>query len=650
MATGDTVLTLAQTVAGYTGDSALYLTQFVIASGDVSMTLAQTVAYPAGDAVLALTQTGIASADTALVLTQNVFDPAAFDWRQWDVVITVNGNDVSSQLVEVGRVLVEMERSAARIAQFTVALSGVVDVLAWTGKPVTIDYVQPDGGHWRLFTGILSEPVLDIATKTLRCTCTDDLQRIADGHSVDQLQALTGGIFSKYVLNESSLGYQRLQDLLTTVEKSAQLDESGTWQVNSFAAKASADYSFDETQILDDSLTVALVQRSNLINRVNIKLSARFERLFHRVEAMRWTWEKTFCESHGHAYKYPTLDIIEGAINDAGWQMLTLSHDPLWPSGVYNCNNDLQPIYWNNLAPDKVCRGFYTTAAFRWQQSVTNEFNIAVTAPASVTAYGELADELQTAIDFKSTVDNWTDSATNWATVPAGFVQDDSRYDRYRDEIDLDALQEVAHCATAIAVQRINKTHRSNIVSFRLPLSPHLQLKHTIAVDDSNVQAKGVVNKIRHSLAFNAGSAEAVTDVELLISSGQSGQDVVTQAWATPTPPGLPAGDSLYIPTKIVPTVIGGLLISQPETDETWGWYTNENEMIVVSGPGPVQTWGWYKNIRLGHEGDPAVYYYQDKLELKFEAVDDAKTQNRTDPIAHTVNISVAHNPLTITA
>lgn len=548
-------------------------------------------------------------------------------WRDWDLVVTVGGIDVSAQLT--GAVSIDAERNAARTADFTVILAGSIDVLSWTGKAVTVDYVSSDNVTTRRFTGVIVEPVLDIASKTLHCTCADDLQRIVDGHTNAALLALVPGAkWSKHVFDETATGWDYLQDLLATVSQSVELSTAGTLQVHSLQNKPVPDFSID--RVLDESLRVALVERSTLINRVDVTFSARFERLYHRVDHLTWDWPLLFCESWFYGIKAMNKAIVREAAKDAGWSITAETYDSHWPTGWYSCPSYGYPdVAYNNFAPDALINGFDIDVAFRWQQSVTHDFTISVTAPDSIAAYGELKDSLESAADFASAVENWGADGTDFTTLPTGFAYG-TEQDRYRDEYAGAELAAALDAIIAQAVETIAAAHRSNKVSFRLPINPAIDLSHTIAVTDSNVSAKGIVNRLSDVFEFETGKVE--TEIELLLSSGHSGLDTVTTAYTVPAAT-VPTPEPGYNRIRTVPSYIGKSFDSVPYDPALWGWFVNRAQAEQIANTVP----------------DPIIIY-NEKLELKFDAIATAKTENTTETQVVSIEIDVPHNTLILVA
>ncbi len=592
-------------------------------TGTAEIVFTQEVEHLKGYAEIKLTQVVSATGFAGVSFTQTVFDETftAANWKNWDVVIKVSGVDVGEALVDAGNITVDCERSAARLAEFTLLVSGTINAETWTGKPVTIDWIQGNGAIWRLFTGVIIRPELDESNMTIRCRCSDDLQRIVDAQTTGQILELTGGLWSKHVFSEENTGWNFLQDVLSAQSKSVEMDVWGQLRANSLQNQESPHYTFTGAQILGrqgDKIVPSFPQRDSLINWVDVTFKARFERLYQRNERVIWVWAATFCENQSDAIVYPSQTMVRDAVDSAGWTILAESFTGLWATGTYTCGG--APVLWVNAYPEGV-RGFDVRAAFRWQQSVTDEFKIKVTAPDSIAAYGELKYGYNTGADFAYAGADWTGDKADFTAPLAGFMADSS-HNLYKDTHDNGELVNALNTAIAVAVEKINASHRSARVSFSLPLTPFLDLRHTIKVDDSKVQAKGIVWRLQHVL--NLSTAEAVTEVELAISCGQSGADFTSPIYSPPAHPAQ-AGPVGYQDILDVPTHVGGLL-SSPVFDETW--------------------WGVITNTDGALASDP----YPQELRLTFSAIPDDKTQNKTDTVEHEVQIDVPQNLFTVTA
>ncbi len=619
-AVGNATLGLNQSVAD-AGIAHCWLEQKVGESSAAVLGLQQSVQYPVGAASLGLAQSVAGNGQVLLALAQNVYDPdfVAAGWTGWDIAVTVAGADVGDALVD--SVSIEAERSSARIAQFTMAMSGSISPAQWVGKDVAIDYIQSNGAAWRRFTGVVERAEYDIFAKTLRCLCTDDLQKVADGHSRAQLDALVGGYWSAAVFDEGNRGWDYLQDLLKTVFKSVELDSNRQLSVNGMNNKAAADYAFDASLILDESLAVALAQRNQLVNRVDISFQARYSRLHHLRRSFFWQFPKSFCAQASRPPVYPEQSIVRTAIENAGWTFLSANVTPLWPTGLYTCSGNL--VAFTNVFPDGM-RGFSASAAKRWGQTVTDSFELSVVAPASVEAHGELPQTIAASLNGSPTIEDWGGEGDDYSSIPAGFVDDGSGHYRYDDVDDAEIAAALAAVLNEAAAS-ILRSHQQNAVTFRLPLAPYIELGQTVAVGDSDIDCNGVVHRFAETYDFNAGTP--VTEIRLAISTGGSGLDVADVALSPPNRPQPTAGGSgSFGNSTVLDTHLGGYSDSPPENENWTGMLLNADTPEAGS------------------------FTYNTGLKLPFAAIDAADTDS-LDPITPlTYRIAVPDNLLTITA
>lgn len=614
--------------------------------GSASILFAQTVGYPTGSTGIVFKQVVGATGQASIDLSQTVFDETfvATSWNNWDVVVKVDGVDVGEALTDAGEIRIDAERSSARLAEFTMLLSGTIEAQSWTGKAVTIDWIQNNGAAWRLFTGVIVEPVLNIANLTILCRCTDDLQRIIDNHTNEQIKTLTGGYWSKYVFDETAVGWNYLQDLLSAQPKSVEMDAFGTLRANSLQNKESPDFIYTNSLILDDSLQVNFGQRASLINWVDVTFSARFERLYQRNERVMWVKTGNFCFNRGFPIKFPSRDMVRDAVDSASWTIIAEKFTGLWESGVYYCGA-IEPILWNNVYTEGV-REFDIKAAFRWQQSVTDEFKIKITAPASIAEFGELKSDYSTSADFTDISPDWTGDNADYTQDLSGFFID-ANHNRYQDQIDADALNNALQTAVAVAVERINASHRNIKLVFQLPLAPYLDLSHTLRINDTNLQAKGIVWRLQHVLNFS--TAQAVTEIEMAISCGQSGADLPINVYSLPVHPNQ-NGPTVAQDIIRLQTWIGGGETSPALPENAWGVITNYESASEVHSVTEAQQNGAEEVILSGPPAELPDNLYPFEVRIKYPAIPDEKTQNKTDSIPHEIQIAVPDNLLTITA
>jgi hypothetical protein len=614
-------LIFTQTVRGHEGESRLMFTQTVIDTGDSFLWFTQNVGNRSGDSVLTFTQRVIDTGDSVLWFSQNVYDPAQVSdsWVDWDATITVDDSDISAQVI--GTASIAAERSSARLADFSVRLSGVVNVSQWIGKSVLIDYNQPNGTVWRRFKGVIQKARYDIAAKTLHCTCTDDLQLVIDSYSNEQLQQLTTGYFSEHVFSADNTGWDRFNDLLKTVNLSVQFNSNKQLIASDFQNKLVADFTFDENLILNDSLSVKLVERNQLTNRVDIEFNARYKRLFENIHSFSWRYSRDFCDTFFQPIKFPARDMVKIAVEDADRHFLTAGFSPIWPSGVYYCN--AKQVFFSNAYPNGM-RGFTARTSKRWSQSVTDKMQVSVLAPDAIILDGaQLTEKVSSSAQFDSNHPDWGSVDDDYSVTPPGMVPDGSGNDRV-DDADDEQISQALKTLIAKASTTILKSHQKNEVVFQVPLSPYIELDQTLDVIDVDVQCKGVVKSFKETYNFDSG--DPITQITLAISSGGSGLDRVGISIGAPVRPALSIGDSVIESTLLIDH-IGGLSSS------------------------PQQLANWTGMILNAETPSPGSHVYSDSsLKIPFDAIDDNNKLNSTHTTAEEIKIAVPDNLLTITA
>lgn len=213
----------------------------------------------------------------------------------WAVVVTLNGVNISASIF--GVVTVEAEESVSRIAGFTMSPeSGPVDAGDWLGQSVSVNYrtIDSSGGVLtddRIFTGIVDVALYNSSSVSVEFSCTDNLQGRMESKTQSEIDALIiGSNWSGAVFGEYKDGWLHLENLLSSVPKSYDIDKDGVaGTLAEWAAKPTADYSYDKSNIVHGSMSYSLAPRRNLYNSTVITYEYRFGRLKHREHAFGWS-------------------------------------------------------------------------------------------------------------------------------------------------------------------------------------------------------------------------------------------------------------------------------------------------------------------------------------------------------------------------
>lgn len=209
----------------------------------------------------------------------------------WKLSVQIGGLDVTPRIV--GEVAVTSAESAASLAEFTMLpFAGAVNAALWVGKPVAIQYAPPGGSLVTLFTGIVDTPVYDPSTRLTRLQCTDGLQLMFDGVPPEGAMAVIGGgQWSSFIFERSRDGWSTFNDIMSTQQASFNLDSLGHGVLTPWGAKATPDFAFDESSLVDRSLSVSLAGARDIVNSIELKFEYRYARLWEFTHTLQWNYD-----------------------------------------------------------------------------------------------------------------------------------------------------------------------------------------------------------------------------------------------------------------------------------------------------------------------------------------------------------------------
>lgn len=633
--TGDSQLLFNQIVEGFTGESKLFFKQTVLDVGDSLLLFNQSVNHPTGDSTLLFDQSVGEVNDSLMMFKQNVYSPivTTTDWVDWDCNIIVNGIDVSDRVL--GQAKITANRNSARIAEFTLILSGPVNIGDWSRQQVEIQYVQNNGATWRRFTGVIETANYDMQEKTMQIMCSDQLQRAIDGYSDEQLHALVDSYWLDKIHSPDNHGWDRLQDILKTSDVAVQFDVNRAIQVTSYENKLIPDFTFDERLILDDSLSITMAQPHQITNTVEITMQSRFDRLYQRDYNVSWRYPFTFCSEKPFVGKTPSRDTAVNAMEDGGRVVNDIEYIPYFQSGGRICNGQI--IGFFNPTPDQGMIGFNALAHLRWKQRITDQIKIKVIDQSAVDLYGETdVKTIRGSVTFDNDLaPDWEGSGNRPGDIKNNFISigdtqeppitlvADANGNKLLDVVDDAVYDQVTASLTAEAVIVLRQSLRQNAVRFDLPLSPYLELDHTIEINVDGANLKCIVDGITETYNFDGG--DPITEVSMSLSKSGSGFDQAEFVVSAPNriKPGV---GNAFVNSIVLDTHIGGKPLS-PDEDDNWDGVIMNTQIPVIGS-----------NI------------YTEQMKIPFTGVPDDIRKNKTNEYDRIVNIAVPDNNLTISA
>lgn len=518
----------------------------VIQGSGLIISIEQTVQLlTKGDGLILTFEQSVITAGSTLILSfeQTVLSTvqAGFYQRnQWYATITIGGVIVPDNQL---RGVWKYTHSESNSALFDFGLLpplGVQDLFSYQGKVVTCD-IQTPRGIRRIFTGKVDIPEVDVMNEYIMLRCTDNRElRMASG-AVDPA---TIGAYSTTVFGDVVDTKQQLADRLTVVPYSLDWDGYGQSYFTPWQPKSTPDYTITDGFIYRREPMIRIESAAQVTNQVVINFKYAYQR-WHQG-TINYNWAIPY---NGGTFltKGPTLlrrEMVETAIDGAGWPVYgNIGYTPILAAGFYQVNgvytawstrqstgvssqktdssgnvildNAGKPIveFTETSSIDLsriMCFGASWVASNRWSQNMQESYTLTVNAPQSQARYGVVTNtENITLTDPDSSVE-WEGSDPSslrpvGMTVP-GFSDQTNSLSEYNN-------------ATIVLINRartrILAAHRDSRVSFERSIWPEIDLRHTVEISGTRIDAKGKVVGITHTL--DTGTGEAYTGIDLAI-------------------------------------------------------------------------------------------------------------------------------------
>ena len=475
----------------------------------------------------------------------------------WDVRLMLGGEDKSELLS--GSVRVDWERDSATLAEFTLLLDeGAVNPVTFVGMSAQVYYRDWNGAGWDevlLFDGRIIRPEFEPVMRTVRCDCSDRLQDLIEALTVEQVDALVGGLWSPDLFEEPA-GRSRwdyAQERKSTRNATLQKRPGGALEVLPLEATAPL-LLLGEGVTMDQSLVWKPVELSERVNVVELVGEYRFDRLRERHQSFFWEHPlldgvsdlEGFCFwGNAGSTELPDIAQVEDETAGAGYGAVLAGANwyRLPPDGTGGLCDP--PFFWKNPFPDLLLRGAWT-GGMRWIQSITERYTIRVEATTSVATAGEVIQRDQFSVDSEGSERGaaWEAEAFTGADPDA---TEDALGDWVVDVRDVDRWTSALQCALSIHRTTLQMAHRENRLAVQMPTSDVMtvELRHTLRVEDQRARCQAPVWSLVHELDFDAQTA--LTTITLAVSQGGGG--VTDPLVLPPIPPSTPAGDP---PTTIV--------------------------------------------------------------------------------------------------
>lgn len=503
---------------------------------------------------------------------------AAPDGR-WQAVVVLDGADISARII--GAVTVRIEDNAARTAQFDFVPAAAVQPMALIGRRVKIAFSQPGGLNAQtIFTGVVDVPEIDLQTGVIACACTDQAQEVWANTPRETIDEMVGGRWHVAVSGEPEDSFQYLEERIQSVGASWALDALQSPRVLPWASPARS-VTVRTADVIDGSLSVTLPSRDQLRTRINVRMQYRFTRLRQRGAVAQYGQDLGFFLPTTGVFPRPsrqwlTSAMVDGATSGAGgWalQSLTVEHPP---AGFWNLGDAVYVIP-ANVAPD-LALGFSARYTTRWQQSITEDYTVAVVWDAlEAQLGGPVQEEIGAALEAEFDQPGWGADESITPAVPYA-VAGDAFVDWQPDGFDAAARDEALRCLLDRAWVRLWAASRSGRVRFALPCRPDLWLDTAVTMEHEALRAAGRIVEITHTLDTAAGAASS----DIGVAVGMPGATPASHpVWVLPAAPAETYTPPLSAYSFEIGTFVGGEIASPAfDADTMIGFSTNQEGAV----------------------------------------------------------------------
>lgn len=452
----------------------------------------------------------------------NVVRGQSFNAR---VRLLIDGEDFTDRVT--GELDVDREEGAAAAAGFVLLMPDEpINPEDWKGRAVTLDYISRDRygvvTEVRLFTGALKLPALDLTWNLLACECSDRLQQRVEAMAIDEIDALTGGVWSSDLF-EPTTGrshWEYAQERMESRAASLDCATDGSLRVTEWRAASTPHFVFGLGTTLHESVQLDPSDLDEVTNRLEIEAAYRFPRLWQHVQGFGWshpeygsTGISGFCQWRAWTSELPTTEMITDAITGAGLTLIGGVGGFKLPLNMADPCGDGQP--WQNSF-DNLWLSATATGARRWVQQVTENYKLLLTAAGGEDEATQVIarDSGSVAIE-SSQADEWESNRPVAGLPAATDLADEARR--------TDALLTLIHGG---AVQLLS-AHRGTTLSWQTPtdLALGVDLVHTLRLED-RAMAQGKCRRIQHRIDIAAGTA--ITTISVAISRGGGEGDALT--------------------------------------------------------------------------------------------------------------------------
>jgi hypothetical protein len=526
-------------------------------------------------------------------------EAAFYDKNGWDLVVSLGGFNIPRDTIQECEVVHGINDDSRAIVKLN-PRAATYNLYSYQGRPLIIS-VRTTGGFQRIFTGIVDIPRVEVVNEKI----------ILEGVSVREtlirntMTPFVAGIgyYSETVFGPRNNVYQEMNDRMSTIPYDLDFDPYGNWSVTSWTPKGTADITLGNSALYRErEPEVRIESAREVVNRVGIVLNYAYQRLHQASLSYNWNPGLQPCDYLTTGNTLPNREMVRNAAGSAGWRVTNMSFTDLWPSGWYHCggvsigwvNSFVESFIRNNPATDGsgnnysnsqmistfninqlLCQGAQWTCKKRFTQNVQETYILTVDSPQSQALYGVREKNENLSLQAEFDASQWEDESL-YDTEFSGTKIAQSTTNYY---VNMDTENTELNNAMTTMLNKSRTTilasHRDTEIAFTTFVNPNYQLRHTIRLNTTRIEAKGKVRGIVHKFTPDG---EATSTVRLALY-----RSVGSQADSALVPVTRP---SFAAPPSMGSVVLGSRWGQDPSQSGAANWNGYVGNKWVTSGGG----------------------------------------------------------------
>lgn len=452
-----------------------------------------------------------------------------FHKEKFNIAVIIDGKEIDFCKLR-NEIKITNAVNSSRIAELAIAADcGLLDFYKYASKEIQIIY-SSDTATQVIYSGIVISQKLDKQNKVFNLSCSDEKINKIDNLPQSTIDNL--GYYCADLFNEELDKVQIFNKRLDTLPADYYFDNNGNFVLTFWQPKNYADIIIDKCSVLPNTLNFVVASVNDILNKVELKLNFNYYRFLQRdINATynpNYGGNGSFTPQFVNIVKtygvvpVPRVDTVLNAVNGAGWTVGNFSHIGIGDlsSGV------LGGIIINDR--DSYVMGATWRISKRWVQNVQEEYSITIKNDDSIAFFNERKEELQ--FNLRQPESEVENLKTDWTDYPCYLPPPSGGRWQFNDYILPENTTNALRYAYAmqyalnVAQTKILRSHFSNEISFDIVFNRHLELKHTIALNEVEFIGNVKVQEIVHTIDLNKRIAK--TSVKAKWFKGFSGGNI----------------------------------------------------------------------------------------------------------------------------